>query len=273
MKWIAKHPKISVVIIVIIVLFAFIFISNLLSRQDNQAGRAAGAALAAIQKPFVLGLDWLGERLAATFTDDSLRGENERLHAEVERLETELTENRLNDAELEELRQLRAALGAAAPRGEFELLAANILVFGGSNVFNVFTIDAGTADGIERDTVVVSGGGLVGRVLESNESTAKVVAIIDENNKIGFMIEGRQAELGLCHGDGNGRLAGEMLDDQADVRAGDRVVTSGLGGIYPAGILIGTVTSTGFNKESSLLQIEIEPAVDFRSIRKVVLLL
>ena len=273
MKWIAEHPKLSAVVIAVIVLFTFIFVSSVVSKQDSAAGRAAGAALAIVQKPFTSGLNWLGGRIAATFTDDALRSENESLKAEVERLENDLAKNGLNEAELEELRQLRDALGAVAPRGEYELRAANILAFEGSNAFNVFTIDAGTEAGAERDTVVIAGGGLVGRVLEVNEQAAKVVAIIDENNNIGFMIEKRPTELGLCRGDGKGGLAGEMLDDQADIREGDRIVTSGLGGVYPAGILIGTVTSAGFGKESSLLQIEIDPAVDFKSIRKVVMLL
>jgi len=273
MKWFEKHPKLSAAGIAVIVLFVFIFISGVVSKNDNAAGRAAGAALAAVQKPFVLGLDRLGERIAAAFTDDMLRNENEALKAEVERLENDLASNRLDETELEELRLLREALRAAAPRGKFELRGANIIAFEGSNVFNVFSIDAGTDDGAERDTVVVAGAGLVGRVLEANALSSKVVAIIDENNNIGFMIEGRPTELGLCRGDGMGGLAGEMLDDQADVRAGDRIVTSGLGGVYPAGIVIGTVRTAAFGKESSLLQVEIDPAVDFRSLRKVVLLL
>lgn len=260
-------------IIAVVVLVALIFISSIVSKQDNAAGRAAGSVIAAIQKPFVIGLDWLGTRLATTFTDDALRGENARLRAQAERLETDLARNRLEEAELEELRQLRDALKAAAPHGEYELRAANILAFEGSNVFNVFTIDAGLEAGADRDTVVISGEGLVGRVLEANERTSKIISIIDENNNIGFMIEGRADELGLCRGNGKGGLSGEMLSDRASVREGDRIVTSGLGGIYPAGILIGVVTEAQFGKESSLLQIEIEPAADFRSMRRVVLLL
>ena len=273
MKWIAEHPKISAVTIAVIVLFVFIIASSMLGRHDNAAGRAAGAALAAFQKPFVYGFDRLGERFAAAVTDEALREENSFLKTEVERLEDDLTMNRLDKAELEELRQLRDALGSAAPRGEYTLRATSILAFEGSNVFNIFTIDAGTEDGAARDTVVVAGGGLVGRVLEANENSSKVAAIIDENNRVGFVIEGRPAELGVCYGDGNGGLAGEMLDDQADVHEGDRVVTSGLGGIYPAGIVIGTVTTAEFVKESSLLHVEIETAVDFKGIKKVALLL
>ena len=272
MKWIAEHPKISGVTIVVVILFAFIFTSSILSRYDTPAGRFAGTALAVVQRPFVAGLDWLGERLSSTFTDDSLRAENESLRKEVEQLENDLAQSRLDEAELRELRQLRSALSTNAPAG-FTLSAASILSYEGSNVFNVFTVDAGTADGVSRDTVVIAGGGLVGRVLEANANSSKIVAIIDENNRIGFEIAGRLTELGVCYGNGEGGLSGEMLDDQANVQPGDRVVTSGLGGIYPAGIVIGTVLSAGYIKESSLLQLEIEPAVDFKSIKKVALLL
>ncbi|MCL2111693.1 MAG: rod shape-determining protein MreC [Clostridiales bacterium] len=250
----------------------FIFTSSMLSRYDNAAGRAAGTALAAVQKPFTAGLDWLGEQLAAAITDDALRAENEALATEVEQLENDLAQSRLDEAELSELRQLRSALGGGR-RGGYTLKAASILAFEGSDVFNVFTVDVGADDGAERDTVVISGGGLVGRVLEANANSSKVVAIIDENNKVGFEIEGRSTEIGVCYGDGRGGIAGEMLDDQADVRLGDRVVTNGIGGIYPAGIVIGVIKTVEFEKDSSLLRVGIEPAVEFRSIKKVALLL
>ena len=273
MKWIAEHPKFSAVTITVIVLFVFIFVSSMLGRQDNAAGRAAGTALAAVQRPFVYVFDLLNERISAAVTDEALREENQALESKVEGLEDELTRNRLDKAELEELRQLRDALGSSAPRGEYSLRAASILAFEGSNIFNIFTIDVGSEAGAARDTIVIAGGGLVGRVLEANEHASKVAAIIDENNRVGFVIEGKPAELGICYGDGKGGLAGEMLDDQADVSEGDRVITSGLGGVYPAGIVIGTVTSAEFVKESSLLHLEIDTAVDFKGIKKVALLL
>ena len=272
MKWIAGHPKISAVAIAVIVLTVSIISSGFSGGRGNAVGRVVGSALAGIQKPLAMGIDRVGGRLPAASTDEALREENGLLRAEVERLEDELAKNRLDGAELEELRQLRDALGSAAPDG-YRLRAAGILAFEGSNVFNIFTIDAGSEAGAVRDTVVIAGGGLVGRVLEANPNSSKVAAVIDESNRVGFAIEGRPAELGVCYGDGKGGLEGGMLDDQADVHEGDRVVTSGLGGIYPAGILIGTVAKAEFSKGSSLLHVEIETAVDFHGIRKVALLL
>jgi len=273
MRWIAKHPKLAAVTIIAVILVCVIFVSSLIGRQDNEAGRTVRAALAAVQEKFTAGLDWLGERISAAITDDVLRSENEALREELFRIENELAAGRLERAELEELRQLRDALGNYVPQGRFSLVPARVLAFEGSNVFNVFTIDVGTEEGVLLDTAVVAGGGLVGRVLDTSINSSKVIAIIDENNKIGFEIEGRPSELGVCYGNGRGGLSGEMLDDQANIEIGDRIVTNGLGGIYPAGIFIGIVTSAEFIKESSLLYVEIEPAVDFRSLKKVALII
>ncbi len=259
--------------IAIVVLLAFVIISSIIGSTDSAAGRVVSAALATIQKPFVQGADWLGAQISAGLTDEHLRAENESMKAEIEDLQEELAANRLDETELEELRQLREILGADLPDGGYTIEAADILVFEGSDVFNFFTIGAGTETGVLPDTVVIAGNGLVGRVLEANTNSSKVTAIIDENNRIGFAVEGRKTELGICYGDGGGGLTGEMLDDQADVRAGDRIVTSGLGGIYPAGILIGTVTNTEHIKEDALLHVEIATAVDFKRIKKVALLL
>jgi len=273
MRWIAKHPRLAAVTIIAIVLVAVIFVSSLIGRQDNEAGNAVRAAMAAVQKPFLSGLDWLAVRISSAITDDILRSENEAMKEELFRLENELASARLEEAELEELRQLRDALENYDPRGNFSLVPARVLAFEGSNVFNVFTIDTGTEAGVVHDTAVIAGGGLVGRVLETNTNSSKVIAIIDESNRIGFEIYGRPYELGVCYGNGRGGLSGEMLDENANIGLGDRIVTNGMGGIYPAGIFIGVVTYTEFKKESSLLYVEIEPAVDFRSLKKVALVI
>jgi len=131
----------------------------------------------------------------------------------------------------------------------------------------------GTEAGVKRDTIVTSGAGLIGRVVETQHGSSKVVAIIDQNNNIGFQLTHNMDFLGVCRGDGDGKLAGEMLDDTARVDVGDRVITSGIGGVYPAGVVIGTVTKAEHTKESNLLTVEIEPAVYFAGIKKVALLL
>jgi rod shape-determining protein MreC len=273
MKRFFEHPKLAAAAIAIVVLLVFVFASVQLSKTDGPMGNIAKTAVAAIQKPFASGIDALREQLARAITDESLRAENEALREEVERLQEELIENRLEGAELEELGKLQNALGTDELRAEYTLKAANVLAFEGSDTFNIFTIDVGTEAGVMRDTIVVSGAGLIGRVVETQHGSSKVVAIIDQNNNIGFQLTHNMDFLGVCRGDGDGKLAGEMLDDTARVDVGDRVITSGIGGVYPAGVVIGTVTKAEHTKESNLLTVEIEPAVYFAGIKKVALLL
>ena len=140
----------------------------------------------------------------------------------------------------------------------------------GSSHFNIFTIDAGTRSGVVADAVVVNGQGLIGRVAETGDQFGKVTSITDMNSNVSFRVyqSDEESYLGIASGNGRGGLSGYMLDTDAKVNPGDRLVTSGLG-LYPAGLSIGTISSVTENSEALLKVIEIEPAVDFRNLSKV----
>jgi rod shape-determining protein MreC len=137
----------------------------------------------------------------------------------------------------------------------------------------VFTIDKGTEAGIKRNSVVLGGDGLVGRVLTAEKGWSRVISIIDETNNIGFEIKGEKQYLGVIHGDGSGKLSGYLIDEDAVAKKGDEVFTSGVGGIYPAGIKIGTVTEAKLKGDSMLLNIAVDPAVYFKGMKKVAVLI
>ncbi|MDR3305326.1 MAG: rod shape-determining protein MreC [Clostridiales Family XIII bacterium] len=273
MKWFWERPKFTIAAAAIVLLLIFIFASWRLSEYDNPAGGAARSVISAVQKPFAAAAVWVRERVTNAFTDEDILRENEELKEKVSRLQDELIKYRLDETELEELRNLQDALGTDALRGEYTLKAANVLAFEGSDMFNILTIDVGEEAGAGRDTVVVNGDGLIGRVFETAKGSSKVVAIIDENNKIGFQLADNPGFLGVCSGDGDGGLTGVMLDDEAKVKEGDQLITSGIGGVYPAGIVIGTVIEAKHTDENALLAVKIQPAVYFKGIKKVALLL
>ncbi|MDR1067851.1 MAG: rod shape-determining protein MreC, partial [Clostridiales Family XIII bacterium] len=136
-----------------------------------------------------------------------------------------------------------------------------------------FTIDKGTEAGIRRNSVVLSGDGLVGRVLTAEKGWSRVISIIDETNNIGFEIKGeKQQYLGVIHGDGSGKLSGYLLDENGVAAEGDEVRTSGIGGIYPGGIKIGTVTEAMLKGDSPLLNVAVDPAVYLKGMKKVAVL-
>jgi rod shape-determining protein MreC len=255
---------------ILLILLILLLASYALKDSENPVGGVAGTVVAYVQKPFVALRDAVSSGFGSLINDDDLMAENEALKEELERVKTELIKEKLNREELTELERLSGALNAS--RQDYTLLAANVISMESSNAFDIFTIDVGTDEGVARNSVVVCGDGLVGRVLSASKDSSKVVAIIDENNKIGFQLHKGRDFLGVCYGDGKGDLSGYLLDENAVAGEGDEVVTSGIGGVYPAGFVIGRVTKAELTDDSDLLEVSIRPAVYFKGLKKVAVL-
>ncbi|MDR2296659.1 MAG: rod shape-determining protein MreC [Clostridiales Family XIII bacterium] len=273
MRWIRKHTGASTIIAVFAALLILVLVSYQTFGESNILGRAAGRALGAMQAPFARAARFLDERFSVYLLSNELVRENERLRTRVEELERELNESRLSDADLVDLEKLSEALNYADLEGDYALVTADVIGLDKSSGFNIFTINAGAADGVSSDSVVIDGDGLIGRVMSAGEHTAKVISVVDETNKVGFQVFRNLEWLGMLHGDGNGKLTGYMLDETAAVREGDRLITSAIGGFYPPGLTIGKVTSVEWNHDSPLKTVHVEPAAYFKSIRKVTVLL
>ncbi|MDR0853299.1 MAG: rod shape-determining protein MreC [Clostridiales Family XIII bacterium] len=272
MRWIQNHFKISIIVAVVLLLAIIVFASYQLQGKNNPIGNVASMVVSAIEKPFSSGTKFLSGKVGGLLTDDDLEAENERLREEVSNLETELIKHRLDETELTELKQLQESLGTDALRGSYSLVAANVLAYEGSDAFQFFTIDIGTDEGVKRDSIVVNGDGLIGRVIEVNKVSAKVVSIVDETNKVGFQLYRDLQFIGVCEGDGKGKLSGYFLDQDAKVRKGDKLITSGIGGVYPAGLVVGKVSKVDRADKDGLLTVKIEPEVYFKGIKKVAVL-
>ncbi len=141
---------------------------------------------------------------------------------------------------LRENQRLRSLLGFKQEAGKYSIPA---LIIGRdpSNWSSVIFIDKGREDGIMKDMVVISGHGLVGRVRESGKTMSKVMLINDIDSKVGAIVQ-RSRGQGLLVGTPDGKCRLIYLSLDSDIKRGDKILTSGMGGIYPKGILIGHVT-------------------------------
>lgn len=263
----------SITIAIIVVLIIIIAVSYNVRDKDGVIGGAARTVVSLVQKPVSVLGDAISGALGDAFSDDALLKENERLKEKNEALEKELTLNRLNDTELKELRALYKVLNVSGIPDDRDIVAANIVSYEGSGSYDIFTVDVGSEAGVERNTVVISGEGLVGRVLDTGKGWSKIVATIDENNRVGLELRGPKTYLGICYGDGKGHLSGYLLDENAEAKEGQLVYTSGIGGIYPSGLIIGNVISSELSDASGLLSIQIRTVNDFKSLKKVGLLI
>jgi rod shape-determining protein MreC len=137
--------------------------------------------------------------------------------------------------------------------------------------FRSVTIDKGGSEGVKLDMPVIAPAGVVGRVALPSRHTATVQLIIDRSAAAAGRIERSRTE-GIALGNGDGTLRFDYLSATADVQRGDVVVTAGIDGVYPAGLVLGHVERVERNGQSYRL-VTIRPVVDFSTLETVLVLL
>jgi rod shape-determining protein MreC len=194
------------------------------------------------------------------------RAENESLKRQLADAQIQIQEQRAladRTRSLAQLLELREGL-------ELKTTAAEIIGAGSSPDFRTVTIDKGQRQGLATDMAVIAPAGIVGRVVMPGPFASKVQLLIDRNAGAGALIARSRAQ-GVVVGTGEPRLRMEYVSTVADVVVGDTVVTSGIDGIYPKGLVIGRIDS--IDKTGSAWQIGIVPAVDFSSLEQVLVVL
>jgi len=132
-------------------------------------------------------------------------------------------------------------------------------------------IDKGQKDGLKIGMPVVSILGVVGRVFETGKNTAKVVLLSDPSFNVAALVQ-RTRESGLLRGSLGGLCRLVYLTDQADVKVGDRIITSKLSTAFPEGILIGTVQDVQASENSHTVECLVEPSVDLSQLEEVLII-
>ncbi len=171
----------------------------------------------------------------------------------------ELQHRLINYEEIQlENKRLRELLGFKKEAGRSSI-PASVIGRDPNNWSSVVFIDKGASDGIRNDMAVISGEGLVGRVREAGKSMSKVMLINDIDSKVGAIVQGSR-DSGLMIGTPQGGCKLVYLSLDSEIEAGDKVMTSGLGGIYPKGLLIGEVEKTAKERVSLYKSAIIKPA-------------
>jgi rod shape-determining protein MreC len=173
----------------------------------------------------------------------------------------------------EELRQenarLKKLLSFSAQREE-RMVAARVVGVDASSWFRSITIDRGSSEQIREGMAVVSPYGVVGRVVTATPHSSRVLLVVDAASKLSSMIERTRARA-ICRGDGDG-MSLDYLPLTDDVQVGDLVVTSGLGGGFPKGLIVGAVTRVDKRGFDMFQTVKVEPAVDFEHLEEVLII-
>ena len=201
------------------------------------------------------------------FALQQVRRENEQLRHENGQLQVQLQQERALSTQTRSLQQLLEL----RQRTTLSTTAASVIAGGASPDFRTFTIDKGTRDGLRPDMAVIAPTGVVGRIIMPSARASKVQLLIDRNAAAGAIVERSRAQ-GVVLGTGGDKLKFEYVPGAADVQVGDRVVTSGIDGIYPKGFAIGQIES--IQKGAGVFSaIVVKPVVEFSSLEEVLVVL
>jgi rod shape-determining protein MreC len=182
----------------------------------------------------------------------TLRGDLERLAAENARLRATEGRNRDLERQLAEVAEL-ARVVTAQP---IPFASARVVASASAAFARTVTVNAGREHGVLNGFPVVNGSGVVGRVVESGRTAARVQLLTDLNSRVPVVI-GPQGDRAILAGDGGPRPRLEFLSEDARVAAGDEVLTSGVGGLYPRGLRVGRAV-----REDAALRVEPHAALD-----------
>lgn len=226
-------------------------------------------------RPMAAAQEWVSVRvttlrnlLAAPSDVVTLRQQNSELQAEVARLQREVITLREQAAEAEILGGL---LNYARSKPESRYLAANVIGRDVSPYLRSIWIGSGTDNGIARGMPVVTERGLVGRVVEAFPTAARVQLITDPQAAVNVRLQNSRAD-GVTVAQPNGELWMDQINQGVAVAAGELVLTSGLGGGYPADIIVGQVASVR-TRDYELFQLAVlQPGVDFEALEIVLVI-
>lgn len=203
----------------------------------------------------------------------SLREENDALKKANVALDKQVRDMQGLEAENDSLRMM---LDLSKTENKLDLVATQVIAKDPSNWYSSFTINKGADDGIEKNQPVFTANcELIGQVYKVGSGWAEVITILDPDSGVGSMIS-RTKDIGVLEGDSSLRLRGlcklGYLSRDTDIAVGDYVETSGMGGIYPRGLLIGKVTEVKEDNATMSKSATVEPIADIGRVTEVFVL-
>jgi len=191
----------------------------------------------------------------------NVRAENKRLLALVDKYLSELGEYREGYSSYLYLQELLEFKG----KHNFKLLAARVTGKEPAYWYQTIVVDLGESDDVLEGMIAVAPGGVVGQVIQTGERYSKILLANAPSSAIDALIQKNRVR-GILKGVGEKGYVLHYVLKNVDVSVGDRVVTAGIGGIFPAGIPLGKVSAVHKKRRGMFLEIEVKPDVDFQKL-------
>ncbi len=269
MKNFFSSVKFKVLVCLLVLMAGFLAYAGANGRWSAAPQELLATALVPFQKlgrMISLGIEDLRDRTVAI---DEVLAENEALKEELNLLRQRVVDYDDMKAENELYRDYYRVEDTYS---NYDLVSAFVIGRDPLEKYYSFTIDRGSRDGVAVDDVVISPEGAVGRVTAVNYNYAEVLTILDPAVSMGCTVS-RTREIGLAEGESllaqENRLKVSYLPRETLVAAGDLVVTTGLGGVFPSGLIVGTVEDVLPESSGKSMYAVVRPAADVRDITSV----
>lgn len=264
-----KKSGVLGVVITIIILIILVFLTNVSTEKLSYIENACNSIVMPIQN----GITYIKNKINGntTFFADmkELQEQNKSLKEEKTNLEQSLREMEIIKAENTTLKEY---LGLTEKYEDFKSIPAYIISKEISNYSSVFIINVGTDDGVQTGMAVIADKGLVGHIISATKSTARVQTIIDSASNVSAKINTSNESISCKGVLSSKNLKATYIPNDAELISGDTVQTSGMGGIYPKGIHIGTVEKIVSTNNVLDRYLVIKPAVDFNTVETVLVI-
>ncbi|MGM9618764.1 MAG: rod shape-determining protein MreC [Oscillospiraceae bacterium] len=243
---------------------------NFFSTNASPLTNLVNTVLTPVRSGFTAVSLWVDDQLAYFEDIHALQEENAALKKQLAEAERKL---RQASADSEENERLRKLLNLRSQQRDFTYESAKVIQQGGSNWESSLTLNRGTDHGVETgDCVITETGYLVGVVAEAGGNWCKVLTVLDTEFSLGAL-NFRSGEVCVASGDFHlmpeGRLTASFVDPDSDMTVGDLIVTSGLGGYYPSGLVIGTVESLRRDESGLSLTAILRPQAELEELTQV----
>ncbi len=267
-----KKSKLVKIGIILVGCIALLIVVSIIGKATGGATGTFGAIYAPIENTAKNVTTTFSNLFNNIFGGNEAIEQNKELIAKIEKLEGEnlkLQELEQENARLSELLDYKNA------NPGYSYVTAKVIAHDPGYWFDTFTISAGKHEGIKVDMGVITADGVIGKIVEVGANYSKVMSITDENSSISGIVE-RTRDTGIIQGSTdqdrtNSNLKMVYLPIESNLIPGDKVLTSGLGGIYPKGLPIGEVVEMSTKGDKLENYAIVKPYVSFSSIEEVLI--
>lgn len=263
----SAHPGILILFIVLAIVITTVYFREGDSGPVHRARRAVHALAAPVSaagefvtRPARGLVTWASDLGVSRSQLETLRTQNDELRKRVSDLEEARLEN-------ERLKGIVAFVQAS----KTEAVGARVIGRPTNSWEGVITIDRGTADRVQAGMPVVGPAGLLGQTVDVTAHSARVRLITDPESGVAAMLQSSRGE-GVVRGSIDGKLTLDFVSTDTTVRAGDVVITSGIGGVYPKGLIVGEVTKVRKSPADLYRNIELAPTGRLAGLEEVLVL-